>query len=98
MKRTRLLIEELAENYLNDENYVRGIISGEWVEKVTTELNLRNLNDLELSNMWDMVYLTLDHLYNHYFINEEHKMAMKYLDVTSAFTEVVNVESRKRRG
>ena len=97
-KTTRRIIEDLAEEYLNSKDYHRGFINHEWIEKITLELDLRNLTDYELSNMWDMVYLTLNNRFNHYYVNEEHRKAMKYLDVQSAFTEVVNVEARRRRG
>ena len=97
MKTTRTLIRELANEYLEDANYHRGIISGEWIDRVSDELNLINLTDLELSNMWDMVWMTLECEYSHHRINNEFDEAMKYLDVQSAFTEVVNREARIRR-
>lgn len=97
MKTTRMIILELAKEYLNDKGYHRGFINGEWVEKVTDTLNLKNLDSLELSNMWDMVYLTLNNEFYHYDRNKEYDKAMKYMDVQSAFTEVVNAEARRRR-
>ena len=97
MKRTRIIIEEMALEYLGHSNYCRGIIDGEWVERVTTTLNLKQLSDEELADMWDMVYLTLDHAYNFHNENGDWKTAMKYLDVQSAFTEVVNLEARRRK-
>lgn len=97
MKTTRMIIEELADEYLNYENYQWGIISGEWVDKITEELNLKHLTDLELANMWDMVHLTLSNEFYHYDRNGDYKTADKYRDAESAFTEVVNVEARARR-
>ena len=98
MKTTRIIIEELAKEYLKSPNYHRGWIDAEWVDRVTDELNLKELNDLELSNMWDMVYLTLDHIYHYHRVNDDLETAVKYMDVQSAFTEVVNAEARRRRG
>ena len=97
MKTTRRIIEDLAHEYLADKDYHRGWIDYKWVERVSNELNLTNLSDLELSNMWDMVWMTLECEYTHHYINENHREAMKYLDVQSAFTEVVNREARIRR-
>ena len=97
MKRTRIVIEELAFEYLGHPNYHRGWIDGEWIEKVTDTLNLKNLSDEGLADMWDMVYLTLDHAYNFHNENDDWKTAMKYLDVQSAFTEVDNLEARRRK-
>ena len=91
---TRRIIEDLANEYIADPYYHRGLISGKWVERVTDELNLKNLSDLELSDMWHIVYLTLDHCYRRCNVN----VAMNYLDAQSAFTEVVNAEARRRRG
>ena len=67
-----MIIEELAKEYLEASDYHRGFINGEWVERVTSELHLRELSDIELSNMWDMVYLTLDHKFNYYDRNKEY--------------------------
>lgn len=96
--RTRIVIRELAKQYLEDENYQRGFISNEWIRDITDTLHLKELDDEELSNMWDMVYLTLDneqkfHRYSTKDIEEE----IKWEDVKSAFTEVVNIEARSRR-
>ena len=96
MKTTRMIIRELASEYLASENYHRGWIDHEWIERVSDELNLTNLSDLELSNMWDMVDLTLQSEFFHYYLNEDVKMSAKYQDVRSAFTEVVNREARRR--
>lgn len=93
---TRRIIERLAEEYLKSSDYHRSFITKNWIDKVTDELDLRNLSDYELCNMWDMVYLTLDHRYVQY--REDFKKGMDYIDVQSAFTEVVNVEARRRRG
>ena len=97
MKTTRMIVEELAKEYLNDENYQWGFISGKWINKITDELNLKNLSNLELANMWDMVHLTLRNQFHYYDGNGDHKTADKYRDVESAFTEVVNMEARFRR-
>ena len=97
MKTTRRIIEELAMEYLNDEDYQKGFINYKWVFKITEELKLEELSDLELSNMWDMVWMTLECEYTHHRINEDWDKAMPYLDVQSAFTEVVNREARRRR-
>lgn len=97
MKRTRRIIEQLAKEYLEHPNYHRGWIDNEWIEKITDTLNLKNLSDDALCDMWDMVYLTLDHEYNFHDSNENYRTAMKYLDVQSAFTEVVNLEARRRK-
>jgi hypothetical protein len=95
--RTRKIIEDLADYYLKHPNYHRGWIDDEWIGIVTDTLKLKQLSDDELCDMWDMVYLTLDHAYNYYNSNEDWRTAMKYLDVQSAFTEVVNVEARRRK-
>lgn len=97
MKTTKQTILELAEEYLNDKDYHRGIILKPWIDRVTEELNLKKLSDMELSNMWDMVHLTLDVQYYRNRLNGEFEKSMKYLDVQSAFTEVVNAEARRRR-
>ena len=97
METTRNKIEKLAKEYIEDKNYCRGFIQKEWIDRIIDELKLKELNDLELANMWDMVWLTLEHEYHYY--NQDHlKLAMKYLDVQSAFTEVVNMEARRRGG
>lgn len=90
-------IKELAEQYLADANYHRGIITGEWIEKVSNALNLKNITNLELSDMWDMVYLTLDGEIDRYEECNDLKNVFKYIDVRSAFIEVVNAEARKRK-
>lgn len=97
METTRQTIERLAEEYLKDENYTHGWASSEWVEKVSVALNLEKLSDLELSNMWDMVYLVLENSCHYYDRNGNSSMGYKYLDVQSAFTEIVNIEARKRK-
>ena len=97
METIRRKILRLAKEYLNDKDYHRGFILQPWIDRITEELNLKELSDLELSNMWDMVFLTLDNAYLACRLNEEHKEAMKYLDVQSAFTEVINAEARRRR-
>jgi hypothetical protein len=97
METTRQKIERLGREYLEDENYKKGFISLEWVEKLNKELNLTKLSDLELANMWDMVYLTLDHKFNYYDGNENYINAIKWMDVKSAFVEVVNKIARERR-
>ena len=97
MKTTRMIIIDLANEYLNDANYSWGFISSEWVERITNELNLKNLSDLELSNMWDMVYLTIRNEFYYYDRNKEYDIANKYMDVESAFIEVVNIEARARK-
>lgn len=97
MKTTRTLIKELATDYLNDPNYEPWIISNEWINKITEELGLKHLTDLELSNMWDMVYLTIRNEFYHYERNKDYEMADKYIDLESAFTVVVNIEARARR-
>ena len=95
--RLRTVIKDLADYYLEQPNYRKGWISDAMIEIVTFTLGLEQLDDDELGNMWDMVYLTLDHEYNFYNENGDWKTAMKYLDVQSAFTEVVNLEARRRR-
>lgn len=97
METTRKIILNLAIKYMNDEKYSPHIIAKEWIDKVTETLKLRELDDLELANMWDMVYLTLENEF-HYYKERDAALSMKYLDVQSAFTEVVNVEARRRRG
>lgn len=97
METTRTIILNLAKNYLDDEKYQKSFITKEWVDRVTEALKLRELDDLELANMWDMVYLTLENEF-HYYKERDAALSMKYLDVQSAFTEVVNVEARRRRG
>lgn len=97
MQTTRRIIEELAKEYLEDENYHQGFVYGNWVKKLTDELGLEKLSDLELANMWDMVYLTLDNEFHYYDRNKDYEQADKYRDVTSAFTEIVNLEARNRR-
>lgn len=92
---TRRIIEDLAEEYLTSKDYHRGFITQDWIDIVTDKLDLKNLSDYELCNMWDMVYLTLDHRYVRH--SGDFKKGMAYLDVQSAFTEVVNVEARRRR-
>lgn len=94
---TRYIIMDMAKEYIADSNVKTGFISGEWIDRITQALNLENLSDLELSNMWDMVDLTVRNLYYYYYINGEKDMAFKYLDTVSAFTEVVNREARRRR-
>lgn len=47
--------------------------------------------------MRDIVFLALDNMYYYNKINGEENKAYKYLDVKSAFTEVVNAEARRRR-
>lgn len=97
METTRMIIEDLANEYINDANYEWGFISRKWIDRITDELNLKNLSDLELSNMWDMVYLTIRNEFYYYDRNGDYKTADKYRDVESAFTEVVNIEARARR-
>lgn len=97
MKRTRMIILELGKEYLQDENYHHGFITNEWIERVSEELNLKNLSDEELTNMWDMVYLTLENEYMFHRLNEDVDKAIAWSDVESAFTEIINVEARNRR-
>ena len=97
--RTRIVIRELGKQYLESENYQRGFIPQEWINIVSDTLHLKELSDEELTNMWDMVWLTLDSEqriveYDYKDIKE----AIKWEDVKSAFTEVVNIEARRRRG
>lgn len=98
VKTTRMIIEELAKEYLKDPEYVHGFINGEWVDRITNELKLKDLSDLELSNMWDMVYLTLENIFHYYDMDvDTRSIAIKYLDVKSAFLEVVNMDARRRQ-
>lgn len=97
METTRKIILNLAIKYMNDEKYSPHIIAKEWIDKVTETLKLRELDDIALANMWDMVWLTLKDQY-HYYSERNSNLAMKYLDVQSAFTEVINAEARRRRG
>lgn len=97
--RTRIVIRELGKQYLESENYQKGFIPQEWINIVSDTLHLKELSDEELTNMWDMVWLTLDSEqriveYDYKDIKE----AIKWEDVKSAFTEVVNQEARNRRG
>lgn len=94
-KPTRMIIEELAKEYLADSSYRHSFITKEWIEKVSNTLRLKDLNDLELSNMYDMVDLTLKNQY--YYLKDYIEEAWAYLDVKSAFLEVVNMEARRRR-
>ena len=98
MKRTRMEILKLAKEYLEDEHYTPCIISYEWMDKVSDALNLKELNDEQLGDMWDMVWLTLDSECMHYRLNEDVETEIKWEDVRSAFVEVVNREARNRRG
>lgn len=95
--RTRNKILDLAKEYLNDSEYQRGWIPARWTERVSDELNLKNLSDDELADMWDMVYLTLNHMSSACRLNDEVDEYFKWSDVESAFTEVVNIEARCRR-
>ena len=95
--RTRIVIRELGKQYLESENYQKGFIPQEWINIVSDTLHLKELSDEELTNMWDMVWLTLDSEqriveYDYKDIKE----AIKWEDVKSAFTEVVNAEARRR--
>jgi hypothetical protein len=92
METTRAKIIRLAKEYLSDNSYVKGFITCEWIEKLKKELDLK-----DLANMWDMVYLTLEHQFDYYDRNRDFKEAMKWMDVQSAFTEVVNKVARERR-
>lgn len=94
---TRHIIESLAKEYLKDENYTHGFITYEWIDKIAEKLKFKELDDLGLANMWDMVYLTLDSEFNYHRENGNVQMAIKYRDVTSAFTEAVNSEVRRRK-
>ena len=97
MKRT---IIEMAKAYVEDlhKGNVRiGIIPSEWVEKVSNSLNLKDLSDEELSNMWMNVCETLSDMIDTMRENEI-KEAYDYIDAKSAFLEVVNAEARSRRG
>lgn len=96
MEPVRYTIERLAKEYIEDKNVSRGIISKEWIDRITEELGLKELDDWNLSNMWDMVWLTLENLYT-YYNEEDAKKAWKYMDAQSAFTEVVNAEARRRK-
>lgn len=96
-KTTRRIILDLAEEYLNSSDYKPWFISGRWCDRITKELKLKELSDLELSNMWDMVFLTLDNKFNYYYINGDEDKGIDWLDVKSAFTEVVNAEARRRK-
>ena len=96
-KSTRMIILGLAEDYINDENWHRGRISSEWIEKITNALGLEELSFCELWNMRDMVELTLESEINFYERNYERRTARKYLDAQSAFIEVVNAEARRRK-
>jgi len=94
--RTRIVIRELGKQYLESENYQKGFIPQEWINIVSDTLHLKELSDEELTNMWDMVELTLNEecLYNR--LNHMVEEDMNWMDVKSAFTEVVNIEARKR--
>ena len=98
VKTTKRIILDLAKEYLSDENYHEGFILKEWIDRVTAELKLEELDDLALANMWDMVYLTLDSECYYCHLNHDKENWNKYRDVQSAFAEVVNVEARKRKG
>lgn len=95
--RTRIVVRELGKQYLESEGYVKGFISNEWIKIVSDTLHLKELTDEELTNMWDMVELTLNTecLYNRldHMVEED----MKWADVKSAFLEVINKEARERR-
>ena len=97
MEPVRYTVERLAKEYIEDKSVTHGVISKEWVDRVTEELKLKELDDWNLSNMWDMVWLTLENLYI-YYNEEDVKKALKYKDTQSAFTEVVNMEARRRKG
>lgn len=97
MKTNKELILELAEEYLKDKDYKKGIITNAWVDRVSSTLGLSRLDDLGLSNMWDTVYLTLHCEYLERRATNDDS-CMDYSDVKSAFLEVVNVEARKRKG
>ena len=87
-------IIELADEYLNDEEYKRGFIFKKWIDRITQEFSLKELSDEELSNLWDEIYETLDKKMDEVSFKE----SMKYMDARSAFVEVVNIEARKRQG
>lgn len=98
MKLTRINIWRLAKEYMEDKNVHEGFITNEWIEKVNDALGLKELSDEELCVAWDMVFLTLD---NECLIRREDNKIdeyFKWADVKSAFTEVVNIEARHRRG
>lgn len=97
METLRQKIERLANDYINDTEYQKGFIREKWITKITNELDLQHLSDYELANMWDMVWLTLENLYT-YYDEKDVKKAWKYMDTQSAFTEVVNMEVRRRKG
>ena len=94
--RKKILV--LGSLYTEDLEYQRGFIGEKWINKVSDELNLKELSDDELADMWDMVYLTLDNecLVNR--LNGDYEEMDKWMDVKSAFVEVVNHEARQRRG
>ena len=94
---TRMIILNLAKEYLESEEYCESFIFQKWINRITEELKLKELDDLALANMWDMVYLTLDHECSYYESNKDFKNCNKYRDVGSAFTEVVNAEARRRK-
>lgn len=98
MKRTRMEILKLAKEYLEDKDYHKSWITYEWMDKISDALGLKELNDEQLGDMWDMVYLTLENECYYYRLNGKVEEDMKWMDVKSAFVEVVNREARERRG
>lgn len=90
MKTTKTIINQLADEYLNNmNNYSWGIMTSEWKNRIANELNLKNLSDLELSNMWDMVHLTLRNEFYYHDRNKNYDIADKYLDIENLFLEVI---------
>ena len=97
MRTTKMIIDDLTEQYLADKNYRKGIISAEWVDKVSKELKLDKLSFSDLSNMWDTIWLVLECESLYAMVNKEFDKAMQYKDVQSAFTEVVAHENKRRK-
>lgn len=95
-KRNKIL--NLAKEYLNDENYQEGFITTDWIKRIREELKLNECNDLELAEMWDIVFLTINNEYLIERLNGNVKEAIKWEDVKSAFIEVVNQVARERKG
>ena len=94
-------IGKLSREYvyeLKDGKAHRGFITKEWVERVSDELELKELSNPQLSEIWEMIAEMLESTIDDLYEAGNAKEAWQWIDTKSAFLEVVNAEARSRRG
>jgi len=89
-KETELILKT-ADEY--EKTAQKGWITYEAIDKITEKLGLKQLSQLDLSRMWEIVYYTLEKAA---FENDGENYE-KYSDAASAFAEVINMEARRRK-